>query len=197
MDQWRETLSRQPDNDAILGAGHYPEDLNLAAITLPLYVAHVTNFFLGAVDPLSFVLPKWVVWFGLKLVYVAFAAVFFDLMATTNGTARGLPEQQPSIRQWIDWWEINAGLNFAMANILYELLFSVVFINVAWFYLRKGRSSAAVALAVFCVIKWAAFLSWAGYTTLDVYSPIEFWRNLTSVWDPTQGGGALLHRAYI
>ena len=95
-DQWRYTLSRQQDQHKPSGLGGYPQDLNFAAITLPLYVAHVTNFFMGAVDPLSYVLPKaaqkWLVWAGLSLLPVAFAAIFFDLMATTNGTARGVDE---------------------------------------------------------------------------------------------------------
>ena len=198
-DSWRLTLSRQTDTGAQHGAGDYPSDLNFAAITLPLYVAHVTNFFLGAVDPLSLVLPKslqkWLVWIGLKLVWVAFAANFFDLMATTNGTARGEAERQPSIRQWVDWWEINVGLNFAMADILYELLFSFVFINVAWYYLRKKRSSAVIPLALFCFIKWRDLLGWSrgGWS---VYSPIEFFTNLTTVWDPSQGGGAYKEQAF-
>ena len=192
-EQWRYTLSRQEDTLVPLGHGDYPKDLNFAAITLPLYVAHVTNVFLGAVDPLSYVLPKGVqetlVWIGLKLVYVAFAAIFLDLMATTNGTARGYPERQPSIRQWIDWWEINVGLNFAMADLLYELLFSFLFIIVAWDYLRKKRSSVVIPLALFCFVKWGALTTWLRHGW-DVYSPIEFFRNLTTVWNPKQGGGA-------
>jgi len=199
-EQWMRTLNRQYDTGAPLGPGDYPLDLNFAAITLPLYVAHVTNFFMGAVDPLSYVLPKgaqkWLVWAGLKLVWVAFAANFLDLMGTTNGTARGGLERMPSITQWIDWWEINVGLNFAMADILYELLFSFTFINVAWYYLRKGRSSVAVPLALFCLIKWGDLTSWITSYGVGIYSPIEFFTNLTTVWDPKQGGGASKGPAY-
>ena len=192
---WMYTLSRQADSGAAHGVGDYPSDLNFAAITLPLYVAHVTNFFMGAVDPLSYVLPKsvqkWLVWVGLKLVWVAFAANFLDLMATTNGTARGGIERMPSIRQWVDWWEINFGLNFAMADILYEVVFSLVFVLVARYYAKKGRSSAIVALLIFVFMKWDALLSWLLVTRgVSVYSPIEFVTNLCHVWDPKQGGVA-------
>ena len=192
-DQWRYTLSRQKDFIGGHGKGGYPLDHNFAAITLPLFVAHVTNVFLGATDPLAYVLPKrvqtWLLRAAGWLVPLSFAAIFFDLMGTTNGTARGWKEDQPSIRQWIDWWEINWGLNFAMADILYELLFSTVFVLVARYYANRGRSSVVVALVMFCYIKWTNLLS---YTKLGlgVYSPLEFWTNLTTVWNPRQGGGA-------
>jgi hypothetical protein len=202
---WQETLSRQHADyftPMPQGPGGYPLDLSFAEVFFPLLVGHLANIAVGATDPLSWLLPKRVaktlVWAGLTfMIPLAFAANFFDLMGTTNGTGRGGLERMASIRQWIDWWEINVGINFAMADILYELLFSFLFILTARYFLTRGSSSVVVPLALFVYIKWTDLLSWQRIYDWWVYSPLEFWHNLTTVWNPKQGGTSTNVRGYI
>lgn len=202
---WQATLSRQHADyfaPMPLGPGGYPLALSFAEVVFPLLVGHLANIAVGATDPLSWLLPKRVaktlVWVGLKfMIPLAFAANFFDLMGTTNGTGRGGNESNSSIRQWIDWWEINVGLNFAMADILYEFFFSFLFILTAWYFLTRGSSSVVVPLGVLLYIKWTATLSWVPKFGIWIYSPLEFWRNLTTVWNPKQGGTSTKVKGYI
>ena len=208
METWHDTLTRQLKSEGNIislppgmGPGGYPNDLSLAMILLPVYVAHLTAYFMGSFDPFSYVLPHVVQWSIVQaglyvLIPVAFWANWFDLMGTTNGTGRGSSEQQASIRQWIDWFEINVRINFALADILYEVLFTHVFIWICWWGLGRGSSSAIIPLLLLVGIKIPQLMTWPSTYGYEIWSPLEFFDNLCHKWDVTQGGGMQDEKAY-
>ena len=166
-----------------------PKDITLVNIAWPAVLGLSANWLMSSQNPLGFTQIKGLLKNGDYIVWLAYILIVMDLAATTNGTSVGGIEGNPHIRQWVEWCEINLGTNFAVANLSYEILFSVVFVLISSHYLKKGSWTALLVLVFFILYKGNDALTWK-HMGWEIYSPLTFLGHLTDPQDIDQGGGA-------